>query len=513
MARLKPAGATEAALEPEPPRSGEWRFVAVVCVLGLLLRCFELDAQLWYDEIVTLVRFVRLPASELLTTYTTLNNHVLYSLEAKAAISLFGEHAWTLRLPAALFGVGSIAVAYALARQALGIREARLATLLLAVSYHHVWFSQSARGYTELLFFSLLGTLVFLRAAGQPGFRPWIVYALAIAAAGYTHLTAALFFASHAIVYLGLVCLRRRRGRGAANATADLGASWRPLQGMALGAALTALLYVPIVPQMVEAFAEVTGGPPLQASAGASRPPGEWKSPIWTALEVVRSFGSLGPLLALAVPVALWLFVWGARSLCARNSVLASIYLVNIPFTLVVLLLAGFRLWPRYFFLDIAFLLACMTRGLFAAIETLRSRLAWSDRTKRAAELVGGALALAASLVLLPRNYRYPKQDFEGAMQYVANARASADRVAVAGLARIPYGEFYEPGWTMVADAHELEELRAEPGRTFLVFAFEGHMQSRHADVMALADEEFSRVGEFHGTVSGGDVVVMRSER
>jgi hypothetical protein len=214
-----------------------------------------------------------------------------------------------------------------------------------------------------------------------------------------------------------------------------------------------------------------------------------------------------------ALPVALGLLAWGARSLFARNPLLASVYLVNIPLTLSVLLLAGMRLWPRYFFLDIAFLILCMTRGLYAAIEALRNWLAWSARTGRIVELTAGALAVAASLGLLPRNYRYPKQDFEGAIHYVESVVADGDQVAVAGLARIPYGEYYEPGWTMVADARELEGLRAEPGRTFLVFAFAGHMRSRHGDIMAVADAEFSLERELHGTVGGGDVIVMRSER
>ena len=57
---------------------------------------------------LTLVEFVRLPVREIVTTYTSLNNHVLYSLLAHASVGLFGESAWTLRLPAVLFGIASI---------------------------------------------------------------------------------------------------------------------------------------------------------------------------------------------------------------------------------------------------------------------------------------------------------------------------------------------------------------------------------------------------------------------
>lgn len=503
-------------MESTERAANERTYLLAICALALVLRLVKLDAELWYDEILTLVQFVRLPLGELLTTYTSLNNHIAYSLEAKAVIALFGEHPWTLRLPAALFGVGSVYAAYRLIREAVGPWEARLGALLLALSYHHVWFSQNARGYTGLLFFSLVGTLAFVRAAEGTTRKHWVLYALTIALAGYTHLTAALFFASHAIVWGALFLARRylplERRRGWEPYAAAGGSG--PLVGLGLGAGLTALLYAPVIPSMLGTFQKVTGSPAVHAAAKVVKPSdGQWKNPLWTLLEIVRGFGELGPLLAVAVPVAVLLLGVGAVSLFRKNRLLASVYLVNIPFTLVVLVAAGFRLWPRYFFLDIAFLLFCLVRGLFATTEAVLGRFGIAERHSNVVKGAGAAVAVLASLALLPKNYAYPKQSFEVALRYVEQQRKPGDQVAVFGLARVPYSDYYHPPWTMVADAAELERVRALPGPTLVVYSFTGHAKSRHADVMTVVDAEFARERKFVGTLGDGDVIVAKSQR
>src|SRR5438034_884751 len=77
---------------------------------------------------------------------------------AHVSIAALGDQAWSLRLPATLFGVVTIPALYFLAREFAGRTEALFGCLLLTVSYHHVWFSQNARGYTLLAFLAVLST-------------------------------------------------------------------------------------------------------------------------------------------------------------------------------------------------------------------------------------------------------------------------------------------------------------------------------------------------------------------
>ena len=151
----------------------EWGALALILALALGLRLFKADASLWYDEIFTVVNYVRLPTAQLVGVFDSLNNHMFYSLLAQLSVGILGENPLALRLPAILFGVGSIFVQWRIARRMMGAPGALIVALLLALSYHHVWFSQNARGYTGLLFFCSAATLAFVKGLEKPGWRIW----------------------------------------------------------------------------------------------------------------------------------------------------------------------------------------------------------------------------------------------------------------------------------------------------------------------------------------------------
>ena len=60
-----------------------WALIALMA-LALALRLYKLNAPLWFDEIMTLVHFVRQPVGHLIGDYSSFNNHLFYSLQAKA---------------------------------------------------------------------------------------------------------------------------------------------------------------------------------------------------------------------------------------------------------------------------------------------------------------------------------------------------------------------------------------------------------------------------------------------
>ena len=136
-------------------------------VLATVLRLVALNQQLWFDEIVTLLDSAREPIWRIVTQYGGQNQHMLYSLLAHTSIRLFGEQPWALRLPAVLFGVASIPALYFFGRLVTTNREALSASALMAVNYQHVWFSQNARGYTGMLFWTLLTSIFFIRCANR----------------------------------------------------------------------------------------------------------------------------------------------------------------------------------------------------------------------------------------------------------------------------------------------------------------------------------------------------------
>jgi uncharacterized membrane protein len=487
----------------------DWLWLGAIVALAAVLRLYKLDAGLWYDEIDTLVHHTRMSATELLTTYPSLNHHVLFTLQAKGAIALFGETAWALRLPAFVFGVASIVAFWLVARDVVSRWEVRLATLLLAVSYHHVWFSQNARGYTGMLFWGLLATFLLVRGAHSRSWGLWTAYGVASALAVYTHLSAALFVAAHGVVYLAVAWRGRRAALASGRPPATAGyAGMMPLYGFVLAGVLALLFHAPLLPQMVATFTAVAAPQSAIDTAAIA----EWKNPLWMLLEVGRS---LGPVLGIALPAIAVVVGVGMVDLARKGSILPAIMLVHIPLTIVIVMAASMRIWPRYFFIDIGFLCLFLVHGAFVlgAYVSRRAgpRLAWLAN----GQVVGLAFAIAgivASVALLPRNYLYPKQDLLGARDFVEAQRTPDAAVVTLGLTSRPYADYYAPQWQAVSSLRELDTLASTHPQVWLVYSFPAVTHRRHPDIAAYVGEHFDRVRRFPGTLGGGDVLVFRTK-
>lgn len=469
---------------PEP-RVSPGLVLPALLLLGLGLRLIHLGTGLWYDEIQTLVEFARLPLGRLLTEYPNTNHHPLYSLLASASIGLLGESGAALRLPAALMGTASLWAFYRLAILVTTRREALLGTLLLTLSYHHIWFSQNARGYSGLLLFTLLGTSAFLRLLqdSSAGWSTAAWYGGCMALAAYIHPTAVAVPAAHAMV-LGALALSRREP--AARALV------RPLTGLLLAGGFALLLYAPMLGQLITTL---TGGNPRGAETA-------WKSPVWMVLETARGLSAGLP--GGAVTLALLAAVLGAGlwSFFRRSPVLLGLMLGPALLTAAAILLLRHNLWPRFFFFSAGFAVLIALRGGFVVAEFL-------FRARGAVLATGGAtLAALAGVLLLPRAWK-PKQDYEAAARYVERARSPDDAVVTVDLTVLPLRQWLGRDWPEVSGAEALERIEATHRRTWLLYTFPVRLEVVQPGIWSRLAERYRRAAEFPGTLGGGAVVVM----
>jgi mannosyltransferase len=492
-----------------PVKVERWELIGVgtLLLVALVARVVGLNASLWYDEILTLTRFVRLPWPQLLTDFSSFNNHMFYSLQAKAAVSLFGESAWALRLPALAFGLGSLPLIWWMARQAAGRVVALLTLGLVAISYHHVWFTQNARGYTGLLFWTTAATLLMIEGLKRPRWGVWLAYGACLAAGMYTHLSAAFFFVAHGVVFAVLVLASLLKPGGPV-ARAYPGAwSLQSFGGYAFGALATLALHAPLFSQVLGAMGKMK-----QGSEGSSM--AEWNNPLRTLQEVVGSVDGLGPLAPIALLGGLVLIVVGAVQAARRAPVLAGVYLLSVPLGLAILKALSFRIWPRYFFVDIGFLFLCVALGAFTLAGWAAGLLEQRTPLKRTGPvLIACAVVVmaGASMALLLRNYAHPKQDFTGAIALVESRRAAGDVATSTGLAGEPLHEYFRPSWPVVESGQDLERMLSGGHTVWLIVAFRDHTRTTKADVMKLVDARFEEVAELPGTMGGGYLHVYRS--
>jgi uncharacterized membrane protein len=487
-----------------------WGWLAALMLLAAALRAVALNQQLWYDEITTLVEFVRRPLGEIVTTYTSQNQHMLYSVLARIAVSIFGEHAWSLRLPAVVFGVLTVPALYLFARLAVTRREALLASALLAVSYHHIWFSQNARGYTGLALWTLLTTYCFVRGMREPsaaGWKWWMWFAVATALGIYTHLTMGFVTAAQGMVWLGMVVTRRKTKDEGQKETAARSAGWQPLAGFALAAALTALLYAPVMGEMLR---RTVGSETARGALEVTR--AEWRNPLWLVLETARGLAGGSEVIGLAVLLMGGLVVLaGVWNLWRRDAMLVALLLLPGVVTAAAMLALSRNLWPRFFFFAIGFALLLVVRGVFAWCEGPLARLVGESAARKWAVAAFSVLILA-SCWQARAAWIYPKQDFRGAMGFVDTQRAPGDAVVLIGLTRLPYQEYYRRDWPAVESAAELEGLRARGGATWALYTLPIYVQSRYPELWNILQRDFRTVRVFRGTMGGGEVYVCRAD-
>lgn len=470
--------------------------VAALLLLGIGLRLIGLNTDLWMDEVFTLVSSVRPGYGEIFGYYSSDNQHTLYSLLAKLSIDLFGEHAWSLRVPAFLFGVASIWAVARIGRLAFGVREALLAALLCAVSYHHIWFSQNARGYTILLFVALISTDCLLRGLKTGQWRYWLGYATAIALGAFAHLTAVFLAVAHALVVLTLLVRDRRLSGG----------RWKPVAAIGLSGWFTLHFYALTLPQMIRYFGN--------ESESASRISVNWQDPSWLIAEALQQVGinasTWWPALVGAFLLACWIGYLFVRTDWIFSF---SAFLPAVLLSLILIALSR-NLWPRMFFSQIGFVALFLVTTLVAAGDYIRDR--WSVQSAVQSfglTVLPSILLCAVSATMLPYLYKYPKQDYQSARDYVQQSAASTDTILGLHVAGRVYEMYYAPDWPVVNTAEQLLQRRSDSGFTWVLYTLPGFIKSARPELTAVLENDFEIVKVFPGTLNDGEIIVTRSKQ
>lgn len=478
--------------DPGPPRSGNRSLLLLAALLAIAtaLRLYGLGRGLWLDEVLTLVRYARPPFGEILTTFDSQNQHTLYSLLAHACLRLFGESAWALRLPAALFGAATVWALFALARQVADTREALLSAALLTVSYQHVWFSQNARGYSGLLFWTVLSSHAFLRGLRQSRRDVWLGYAITASLGLYTHLTMVFVVLGQLAAYLVWMLSRRRPSAPAA---------WVPFtDGFVLAGLLTLVLYAFVLPQILETI------------GGESSWVATWTSPWWTIRETLRGLGLGSRLGVAALGAGAVVVVAGCVAYLRSEPGIVVLLIVPVVLGAGVTTAMGHHLWPRFFFFAEGFAILVVVRGLTVLAAAAVRALQWPPSRGPAAAT---AVTLGLIVVMAPSltsAYR-PKQDYAGARDFVNQAMAPGDAVVAVGLATIAF-RYYAPDWVSISSLRELDAIRARSRRTWLLYTLPPVMEARHPDILSAVRRDFRLIRTFDGSLSSGSILVYRAD-
>lgn len=222
----------------------------IATVVALVLRLHAITRGLTYDEIFTAMNFVEVDSMwKTISSYIVFNNHIAYSILARFSQAIFGRHEWALRLPAVLFGIGSLYYIWILGRSLLGSKLGIVATFGLALSPVHVVWSESARGYTGMILFTLISIHLYFRLLHCSTRRDGVKFILASVIGIYFHLCAAFVTVVQVLFLLFLASSRVFRNHSArllhAKSFRILWLSFAAIVGLSL------ICYAPVFQQLI----------------------------------------------------------------------------------------------------------------------------------------------------------------------------------------------------------------------------------------------------------------------
>ncbi|HKF43744.1 MAG TPA: glycosyltransferase family 39 protein [Thermoanaerobaculia bacterium] len=487
---------------PEQPSRRPLAWLAAITALAAVLRLYRIGSDLWLDEIATVLDYRDGSWLDVFTVFKSLNNHPLNSLLVKAMVGIFGPAEWAVRLPAALFGIATVPAVYALGRVALRGREALLAAFLLAVSYHHVFFSQNSRGYTGMLFFGVAGTTFFFRGLQRNRPSDWVLYAAVMFLAIASVLQAVFLVAGHAIAYAGGALFPGDWRRPARLAATRAVAAWAAAGLLSIG------VYSKLLPKL-KAFSDAT----FRSAAGGYSP---FSAEFWGELAGGLAAGIGAKTFLALLPFAA---AGGAGLLLffRRNIFYTAVLVSPLAVTAVYLLLQRFHFTPRFFLwaLPAAWILTAASVGALEATPV--GRAAGMARLLPVAVAAGFA-ALAA--ISLPGYYRTPKQPNRVSLDWVLARRAAGEPVVAAYMAK--WGlRFYGPPRGLVPgesfEANDAGELaaaeRASAGKKiWLLTTFSRGLRLERPGLDSYIREHYREQIRFPATVGDASVTVWTRE-
>jgi mannosyltransferase len=485
--------------------ANRWVYVglAAIVVLGAGLRLLHLGSDLWGDEINPLVDYAGRPALQVITTYLDSGNHLLNTLLVNASIARFGQQEWAMRLPAVIFGIATIPVMYWVGSLVLPRRGALGAALLLAVSYHHIFFSQNARAYSAYLLFALLASGLLVKGLQEDRPSTWALYGGAIFLDMASVLNSAYVLGAHAVVGLvALFVIARRSRHFPVNLLKRLIIVFG---GVGL---LTFQLYATMLPQAAF-MARVWTSP-----ASGYRPfSGEFLR------ELVRGVSAgFGPgVLVAALP---FLVIAGAGFVVLLRRQWALTLALTLPEVLTAAFLSakGYTFAPRLFLLALPVAILAAVGGIFWLSDLVCRGLGMPARTFPS----GVALTLVAvlslvSLASLGRYYAVPKQPFRASVHYVLAQRKTEDVILVSYLAGTGF-RFYGGrsglvegrDFFVVRRAAEVDAiLTAHRGtRSFFVTTLPRLVHLSYPDLESRIAAGWRPIRRFRGTIGGGDITI-----
>ncbi|HEY3373958.1 MAG TPA: glycosyltransferase family 39 protein [Candidatus Aquicultor sp.] len=169
-------------------------------LMGTIARIYHLStASLWFDEAFS-VRVSSMSFTNMLQEIIRTDfNPPLHFIILHYWMKLFGNSEASIRCLSAIFGIAAVYMMYRLGKYLFNKEIGIMSALLLALSRPNIYFSQEARGYSLMLFLTLMSFYFLFRLIDKRTTSSSVLYLLSSALLLYTHMFGVLIVVTQTV--------------------------------------------------------------------------------------------------------------------------------------------------------------------------------------------------------------------------------------------------------------------------------------------------------------------------
>ena len=233
-------------------RGSDWLILGLgLVVLAALTLPTIGKSSIWFDEAFS--SYISHFSFWEIAKYTAADVHPpLYYWTLKVWEMIFGQSDIAIRSMSVFFAAIAAVFAFLLVRRLFGRKAAALSLLFLVISPMVIRYSQEARMYMLVAAITMSATYVLTYAINSRRRRPWIIYAILVAAGMWTHYFTALVWLSHWAWRLIVVRQTGVRGKDLRKKFFSKTWTWTHIGAIAL--------FAPWLPFMVYQLGGIQGG-------------------------------------------------------------------------------------------------------------------------------------------------------------------------------------------------------------------------------------------------------------
>ncbi|MCL4557890.1 MAG: glycosyltransferase family 39 protein [Deltaproteobacteria bacterium] len=184
----------------------DWIIIVIFTVIAVILGILPIKQSLWQDEIGVYETFMKSGVLYSIFPKSSMGSHPLMQIITKLFTDITGVSELSLRFPSFLVSILSIPLFYILSLKLTGKKIIGiLSSFFLTINPIHIYYSFQMRGYSFLMFFSVISLYLFIKLIIKPTKRTAIWLSIINVLLLYTHLYALFFISAQCLTLISIV--------------------------------------------------------------------------------------------------------------------------------------------------------------------------------------------------------------------------------------------------------------------------------------------------------------------